>query len=171
VSDSAALKVDIRNAPIQEEDGDATAALALVANTLRVRECSVFGLELTSDSKRPLGGAAHSVAEETATPSWCQASLFQSCLPSPSQHQLRAPLYRLLSKPTLPCSSKSRRCGSRALRYRSRVLPCCNQVLPCSTQVQPCSSQVPPFSPALSCSNPVRSFRRSVLPFSQHRSN
>ena len=40
VSDAAALKVDIRSAPIQEEDGDATAALALVANTLRVREAA-----------------------------------------------------------------------------------------------------------------------------------
>jgi hypothetical protein len=38
VSDPGAqLKVDIRNAPIHEEDGDASAALANVANTLRVR--------------------------------------------------------------------------------------------------------------------------------------
>ena len=29
------FKVDIRNAPIQEEDGDAETALANVANTLR----------------------------------------------------------------------------------------------------------------------------------------
>lgn len=77
------FKVDIRNAPIAEEDGDASAAMANVANTLRMVRSShrtLYVDVLIIHSLLPPDGAKVpfvDVEMETGTRSCCQMTKHQ----------------------------------------------------------------------------------------------